>query len=132
MRGVHKRLVVYLAFMLCSLLFSASTPRAQGQGREYEFRGTVESVDAKAQTLTVGKVVTSLKDGKGEGGGWTQEFSQAYKVDKPDVLGRVKAGEQIVATVFETDMGTLHDVQAAPPAKQPAPPAKQPPPPDKK
>ena len=36
-----------------------------------------------------------------------------YQVDKPEVVKKIKVGDQIQATVYEGDY-TLHDVQVVP------------------
>lgn len=63
--------------------------------------GTVEAVSESTGKLTV-------KHGNVEG--WMGAMTMAYPVDKPDMLKRIKAGDQIKANVYEGDF-TLHDVE---------------------
>lgn len=66
-------------------------------------KGKVEGVDAAAGTLKV-------NNDKVEG--WMDSMVMDYKVDNPEVLKTLKAGDQITATVYEGDM-TLHKVAKA-------------------
>lgn len=73
--------------------------------KEFTFRGKVESIDAKARSLTV--------DGENVEG-WMGAMTMVYRVDKDEVIDRVKVGDQITATVHGGDFQTLHDVQMVP------------------
>jgi len=103
------RLVITVLLILC-----VSTAFAQQDGKkEHTFRGKVEQVDAKSKMLTVnGEKVD----------GWMGAMTMSYAVDKEEVLGKVKAGDQITAKVYDGDFKTLHDVQVIPPkSSTPAP-----------
>jgi len=96
------------------LILGVSAAFAQQSGKkEHTFRGKVEQVDAKSKMLTVnGEKVD----------GWMGAMTMSYAVDKEEVLGKVKAGDQITAKVYDGDFKTLHDVQVIPPkSSTPAP-----------
>ena len=42
--------------------------------------------------------------------GWMEAMTMDYKVDDPTVLEKVKAGDQIMATVYDGDL-VLHKVK---------------------
>jgi Cu/Ag efflux protein CusF len=73
--------------------------------KEFTFRGTVESIDAKARNLTVnGEDVE----------GWMGAMTMVYGVDNGEIVDTVKVGDQITATVRSGDFQTLHGVAIAP------------------
>jgi Cu/Ag efflux protein CusF len=45
--------------------------------------------------------------------GWMDAMTMLYKVSNPEVLTKLKAGDQITAKVYEGDASTLYDVQLA-------------------
>ena len=89
------------------LVFSLVAVQAQqGAKKEHVFRGKVEKVDAKANKVTVnGENVE----------GWMAAMTMNYGVDKTDVIGKLKVGDQITAKVYDGDFTTLHDVEVVPP-----------------
>lgn len=99
-----RRLLRALAALLASLVLLAAAAAAQqpAKGKTHMLRGTVTEV---------GKDRLTVKHGKIEG--YMAAMTMPYKVDKPDVLARVKAGDNIEATVYEDDY-TLYDVKVVP------------------
>src|SRR5579872_1159379 len=95
------------ALLVGIALLGATAVQAQSSAKkEYQFRGKVEQVDTKAQTLRVnGEKVE----------GWMDAMTMLYKVSNPEVLKTIKVGDQIVAKVYEGDASTLYDVQVVPP-----------------
>lgn len=88
------------------LAVCVSSMHAQQSGKkEHAFRGKVEKVDTKAKTLTV--------DGENVEG-WMGAMTMSYAVDKPEVVDKIKVGDQITAKVYDGDFKTLHDVQVVP------------------
>jgi len=75
------------------------------KAKSYTFPGKVKAVTAKALTVNGEEVK-----------GWMGAMTMNYPVDKPEVLKNVKVGDQITATVFQSDM-TLHNVEVVPPDK---------------
>jgi Cu/Ag efflux protein CusF len=105
-----RRVISFVALM-CALFVSvavhAQNPPA-GK-KDFAFKGKVESVDDKAKTIRVNN--ESIP-------GWMTSMTMTYRVDKPDVLKGVKAGDNITATVYDGDFQTLYNVKVAPPAKK--------------
>ena len=103
MKSQPARIVIVLAVMLAVCL--SSMHAQQGGKKEHAFRGKVEKIDTKAKTLTVnGENVE----------GWMAAMTMNYAVDKPDVIDKIKVGDQITAKVYDGDFKTLHDVQVVP------------------
>jgi Cu/Ag efflux protein CusF len=107
------RIATLIAALTCALFVSvavqAQTPPA-GK-KEHPFKGKVEKVDEKTKMITVNNENIP---------GWMMSMTMTYKVDKPDVLKTVKAGDNITATVYDGDFQTLYNLKVAPP-----PPAKK-------
>ncbi len=81
------------------LLAAAAVAQQPSKGKSHMLHGTVTQV---------GKDRLTVKHDKIEG--YMAAMTMPYKVDKPDVLGKVKAGDDIEATVYEDDY-TLYDVK---------------------
>lgn len=72
--------------------------------------------DAKSYTLKgkvteVGKDVLTVNHDKVEG--YMSAMTMPYKVDKVDILKKVKTGDQIEATVYDDDY-TLYNIKVVP------------------
>ena len=106
-----RRFVTLIAALTCALFLSvplhAQNPPA-GK-KEHAFKGKVEKVDEKTKMITVNN--ESIP-------GWMASMTMTYKVDKPDSLKAVKAGDNITATVYDGEFQTLYNVKVAPPAKK--------------
>src|SRR5882757_9662631 len=99
------RLAAFIGVVLGVALLLPTTHAQQRGKKEYTFRGKVEKVDTKAKTLTVnGENVE----------GRMSSMTMSYEVDKPDVISKVKVGDQITAKVYDGDFKTLHDVKVVP------------------
>ena len=76
--------------------------------KSYTFHGKVEAVDESAKSLKVnGEKVE----------GWMDAMTMSYKVDDAAILKKVKAGDQIMATVYDGDL-VLHKVMVMPKATE--------------
>jgi Cu/Ag efflux protein CusF len=95
-----------VAGLAISLFAWAPGVHAQQGKKAHAFKGKVQKVDAKAKKLVVdGEAVE----------GWMAAMTMSYGVDKDDVIGKIKEGDQITATVYDGDFQTLHDVKIVPP-----------------
>lgn len=100
-QGISRLLAVVLA---AASLFGTSASAQQAKGKSHTLEGKVEGVQADRLTVNHGKVE-----------GYMDAMTMPYKVDKPDILKKVKVGDQISATVYDGDY-TLYDVHVVPPA----------------
>ena len=78
-----------------------ATLTAQQSKQAFTLRGKVEKVDTSAKKLTVNHDKVE---------GFMDAMTMPYSVDNPDVLNKVKVGDEITATVYKGDY-TLHDVK---------------------
>ena len=103
MKPVHRWIIVSAA----ALLMAAVCPGQTAPGKKtYTFHGKVEAVSESDKSLKVnGEKVE----------GWMAAMTMDYSVDDPAVLKKVKAGDQIMATVYDGDL-TLHKVRIMPKA----------------
>ncbi len=106
---MSRRYLFLMAIVVVAVGLCLPAAGAQQRGKkEFQFRGKVVSVDAKAKRLNVANEAIP---------GWMGAMTMGYAVDKPDdVIKRVKAGDQITAKVYEDDY-RLYDVQVVPPKK---------------
>jgi Cu/Ag efflux protein CusF len=102
------RIATLIAALTCALFVSVAVhAQAPPAGKkEHPFKGKVEKVDEKTKMITVNN--ESIP-------GWMMSMTMTYKVDKPDVLKTVKAGDNITATVYDGDFQTLYNIKLAPP-----------------
>src|ERR1700686_4547493 len=96
-----KRVQLIAVFAGAVLMAQICLGQAAPGKKSYTFNGKVESVDESAKSLKVnGEEVK----------GWMEAMTMDYKVDDSAVLKKIKAGDQIMATVYDGDP-TLHKVQ---------------------
>ena len=108
MNKVHQGRFIVLAATIISLLSLVAYSQQDGKAgkKEFTFHGKVEKVDASARTLAVNNEAIP---------GWMNSMTMTYTVDKPDVVKNIKAGDQIMAKVYEGDFKTLYEVKVVPP-----------------
>lgn len=82
-----------------------ASARAEGQVAEFAFAGTVEAVNTAAGTVAV------LND---DVPGWMGSMTMSYALNPSDILGTLKAGDRITATVRAGDFATLYGVEVVP------------------
>ena len=93
-----------LAMTLAVACLLAMTATAQpAKGKSHTLEGKVEGIQTDRLTVNHGKVP-----------GYMDAMTMPYKVDKPDILKKVKVGDRISATVYDGDY-TLYDVHVVPP-----------------
>jgi Cu/Ag efflux protein CusF len=76
-------------------------PGKPAEKKPLVFRGRVEHIDARANTLTVQGDDVS---------GWMGAMTMIYAVDNKEILAKMQPGDRITATVYSGDFQTLHGV----------------------
>ena len=91
-----------LVITVLALFFTAAClGQSTTAKKTHMFHGKVEAVNENAKSLRVnGEKVE----------GWMEATTMDYKVDDAAVLKKVKAGDQIMATVYDGDL-VLHKVE---------------------
>ncbi|MEQ1945980.1 MAG: copper-binding protein [Bryobacteraceae bacterium] len=101
--GINRLMTVLAAALLTAAVCLAQVAPAK---KALMFHGKVEAVNEAAKSLKVnGEKVE----------GWMDAMTMDYKVEDPAILKKLKAGDQIMATVYEGDM-VLHKVEIMPTA----------------
>jgi len=98
MKRLHRFVAVLGLALLVAAACLAQTAPAK---KSFQFHGKVEAVSPDGITVNGDKVE-----------GWMDAMTMKYKVDDPKILKKVKAGDEITATVYEGDF-SLHKVQVA-------------------
>jgi protein SCO1/2 len=97
-----KRLLqLFGTLALTVLMAAACLAQAPAGKKSFTFHGKVEAVAADGITVNGEKIE-----------GWMDAMTMKYKVDDPKILKKVKAGDEITATVYEGDF-SLHKIQVA-------------------
>ncbi|MBY0507711.1 MAG: copper-binding protein [Bryobacteraceae bacterium] len=99
--AMNRLMTVFAAALLTAVICLAQSVPAK---KALTFQGKVETVNEAANSLKVnGEKVE----------GWMDAMIMDYKVDDPAIPKKLKAGDQITATVYEGDM-VLHKVMVMP------------------
>jgi len=97
------RILHLLAVIFAAACLVGTSVAQQAKGKSHTLEGKVEGVQTDRLTVNHGKVE-----------GYMDAMTMPYKVDKPDILKKVKVGDRISATVYDGDY-TLYDVKVVPP-----------------
>jgi len=95
-------MVCFLAVTAVAQPKNPTPAKPAAKGKSHTLNGKVENVGADRLTVNHEKVE-----------GYMDAMTMPYKVDKPDILKKVKVGDQIKATVYDGDY-TLYDVEVVP------------------
>jgi Cu/Ag efflux protein CusF len=98
MRQAHGWVVASAAALFLAAACLGQAP----DKKSYTFHGKVEAVNA-----------TTIKVNGEKVEGWMEAMTMDYKVDDSAILKKLKAGDEIMATVYDGDP-VLHKVQVMP------------------
>jgi Cu/Ag efflux protein CusF len=96
------KLHLWAAILGVACLLGMTATAQQAKGKSHTLEGKVEAVQTDRVIVNHGKVP-----------GYMDAMVMPYKVDQPDILKKIKAGDQISATVYDGDF-TLYDIQVTP------------------
>jgi Cu/Ag efflux protein CusF len=103
-RAVQILMTVLVMTGVLAMTAFAQADKSAPKGKSHTLNGKVEQVGNDRLTVNHEKVE-----------GYMDAMTMPYKVDKPDILKKVKVGDQIKATVYDGDY-TLYDIQIVPKA----------------
>jgi len=99
----HRSIQILMAiFAMTCFLTMIAVAQTPAKGKSHTLNGKVEQVGTDRLTVNHEKVE-----------GYMDAMTMPYKVDKPDILKKVKIGDQIKATVYDGDY-TLYNVEIVP------------------
>jgi Cu/Ag efflux protein CusF len=94
---------LWAAVLAVACLLGMTATAQQAKGKSHTLEGKVEGVQTDHRVI--------VNHGKVEG--YMDAMTMPYKVDKPDILKQIKAGDRISATVYDGDY-TLYDIHVEP------------------
>jgi len=93
---------LWAAILAVACLLGMTATAQPAKGKSHTLEGKVEAVQTDRVIVNHGRVP-----------GYMDAMVMPYKVDNPDILKKIKAGDQISATVYDGDF-TLYDIQVTP------------------
>jgi Cu/Ag efflux protein CusF len=93
---------MWAAILAAACLLGMTATAQQAKGKSHTLEGKVEAVQTDKVIVNHGKVE-----------GYMDAMVMSYKVDKPEILKRLKGGDKISATVYDGDF-TLYDIHVTP------------------
>ena len=89
---------MWAVILAAACLLGMTATAQQAKGKSHTLEGKVEAVQTNKVIVNHGRIE-----------GYMDAMVMPYKVDKPDILKKIKAGDQISATVYDGDF-TLYDI----------------------